>query len=147
MRMTGVFLSCLLAGGMAIAQSSSGGTVNQMSVDPEQNQRRTDNMGTTTGQSNSTTRGAAPVGNPSNSQIDGQPSNEGAKGAKSAKGNKAPGGSPAANQNSASTNSTGGMRRTEGNDSAAGGQQSAHQKPTKSKSTKSNSQTSTPLPK
>ncbi len=124
MRMTGVFLSCLLAGGMAVAQSSSGGTVNQMSVDPEQNQRRTDNMGTTTGQPNSSTRGAAPVGNPSNSQIDGQTSDRGAKGAK---GNKAPGGSPAANQNSASTNSTGGMRRTDNSDNVAGKQQTATQ--------------------
>jgi hypothetical protein len=134
--MTGVFLSCLLAAGMAFAQSSSGGTVNQMSVDPEQNQRKTDNMGTTTGQPSDSTRGAAAVGNPSNSQIDGQSSNGGSKGA------KAPGGSPAANQNSASTNSTSGMRRSDGTDSVAGKHRTGQKK-----QTTSNSQTSTTPPK
>ena len=115
MKLVTVLCSVLLGCGMAVAQEQSSGTVNSMSVDPQQNQKLSGSMGTETGQPNDVSRGAdrnQQMGNPSNRQISGQPST------KASKNKQTRGGSPAANQNSASTNSGKAPRRTDNSDSS-----------------------------
>lgn len=117
MKLLALLCSVLLGCGIALAQEQSSGTVNTMSVDPEQNQKLSGSMGTETGQPNDVSRGAdrnAELGNPSNRPISGQTSSG------AAKSNQTPGGSPSANQKSASTNSRKAPRRTDNSDSSAG---------------------------
>jgi len=53
-------LACgvILSATLAAAQNSNGGTVKSMSTDPQQNQKATGTMGTTTGQPNDVTPGS-----------------------------------------------------------------------------------------
>ena len=114
MKLATILCSILRGCGMALAQEQSSGTVNSMSVDPQQNQKLSGSMGTETGQPNDVSRGAdrnQQMANPSNRQISGQP------GSKASKSKQTPGGSPSANQNSASTNSGKAPRRTDNSDS------------------------------
>lgn len=53
----GTVLACCLFAGVLLAQSG-GGTVNTVSDDPQQNQKLSGDMGTTTGQPNSVTPGS-----------------------------------------------------------------------------------------
>jgi len=67
MKLAALLCTCLLGSAMAIAQDQTGGTVNSMSVDPQQNQKMTGSMGTTTGQPNDVTPhndAATSLGNP-----------------------------------------------------------------------------------
>jgi hypothetical protein len=102
-----------------LAQEQSSGTVNTLSVDPEQNQKLSGSMGTETGQPNDVSRGARheQTGNPSNRPISGQSSSTTSNGAK-ANSKQTPGGKPSANQNSASTNSGKAPRRTDNSSSS-----------------------------
>jgi hypothetical protein len=76
---SGLFLgSCMLLGQNALAQNPNGGTVNSMSTDPQQNQKMTGTMGTTTGQPNDVTPGsgaADALGNPTTRTMTGSDSN------------------------------------------------------------------------
>jgi len=127
MKLAAVLFSVLLGCGIMTAQEQSSGTVNSLSVDPQQNQKLSGSMGTETGQPNDVTPGShrdKPLGNPSNAQISGQKSaatNEQGthgKNKKASQKNQAPGGSPSTNQNSASTNSGKAPRRTDNRDSS-----------------------------
>jgi hypothetical protein len=78
MKRSGIVLGVLLASWMVVAQNPNGGTVNSMSTDPQQNQKMTGSMGTTTGQPNDVTPGsnaATTVGNPSDRTMTGSDSN------------------------------------------------------------------------
>jgi hypothetical protein len=113
MKLTAILFSVLLGCGMALAQEQSSGTVNTLSVDPEQNQKLSGSMGTETGQPNDVSRGEdrhQQMANPSNRPISGQTRSHAASG-KQAK--QVPGGAPATNQKSASTNSGKAPRRTD----------------------------------
>jgi hypothetical protein len=117
MKLAAILCSVLLGCGMALAQEQSSGTVNSLSVDPQQNQKLSGSMGTDTGQPNDVSRGAdrnAQLGNPSNRPISGQASSG------TSKSTQTPGGSPSANQKSASTNSRKAPRRSDNSDSTAG---------------------------
>lgn len=116
MKLGTILFSVLLGCGVALAQQQSSGTVNSLSVDPEQNQKLSGSMGTETGQPNDVNRSGArneEVGNPSNSQISGQPSTQTSTNSKTSSSKQAPGGKPSANQHSASTNSGKAPRRTD----------------------------------
>lgn len=126
MKWAAMLCSVLLGCGMMLAQEQSSGTVNSLSVDPEQNQKLSGSMGTETGQPNDVSRGEdrhEQLGNPSNRPISGQPSsgtsNGKASSRKAPSSNKVPGGSPSANQNSASTNSGKAPRRSDNSNSPA----------------------------
>jgi len=127
MKLAAVLCSVLLGCGMALAQEqSSSGTVNSLSVDPQQNQKLSGSMGTTTGQPNDVTPGSHrhnAQGNPSKSQISGQESGAtkeqaASKQDRSGKNKQVRGGSPSSNQNSASTNSGKAPRRNDNRDSS-----------------------------
>lgn len=118
MKLAALLCSILLGCGIVLAQEQSSGTVNSLSVDPQQNQKLSGSMGTETGQPNDVSRGAdrnRDLGNPSNRPISGQVSS----GPANAKPTP-PGGSPSANQKSASTNSKKAPRQTDNSDSTAG---------------------------
>lgn len=113
MKLAAILFSVLLGCGVVLTQEQSSGTVNTLSVDPEQNQKLSGSMGTETGQPNDVSRGEdrhEQLGNPSNRPISGQTRSQAASG-KQAK--RAPGGAPAANQRSASTNSGKAPRTTD----------------------------------
>lgn len=118
--------SILLGCGVALAQEQSSGTVNSMSVDPQQNQKLSGSMGTETGQPNDVTPGShqdKALGNPANSQISGQRSGattdqRANKQNKTQNSKQVRGGSPSSNQKSASTNSGKAPRRTDNRDSS-----------------------------
>jgi hypothetical protein len=113
MKLAAILFSFLLGCGVALAQEQSSGTVNSLSVDPQQNQKLSGSMGTETGQPNDVSRGEdrhQQLGNPSNRPISGQPSRRSTS-SKPLK--QVPGGSPSANQRSASTNSGKAPRRTD----------------------------------
>ncbi len=76
-KMMAVVFAMLLGASMVAAQEQGQGTVNTMSNDPEQNQRRTGNMGTTTGQPNdvSPTQGHDATGVPMPQTMTGSDSN------------------------------------------------------------------------
>jgi hypothetical protein len=117
MKLAVLLCSVVLGCGVVLAQEQSSGTVNTLSVDPQQNQKLSGSMGTETGQPNDVSRGAdrnAQVGNPSNRPIGGQ------SGSTTAKNKQTPGGSPSSNQKSASTNSRKAPRRTDNSDANAG---------------------------
>ncbi len=131
MKLAAVLFSVLLGCGMVLAQEQSSGTVNSLSVDPQQNQKLSGSMGTETGQPNDVSRGAdrhQQLGNPSNRPISGQASSgtsntkstSKTSTSKASNSNKAPGGSPASNQKSASTNSGKAPRRSDNSDSNPG---------------------------
>lgn len=124
MKLAALLCSLLLGCGMALAQEQSSGTVNSLSVDPQQNQKLSGSMGTETGQPNDVSRGEdrnQQLANPSNSPISGQASSGSSSSshssATSASKQTVPGGKPSANQNSASTNSGNAPRRSD-NDEA-----------------------------
>jgi hypothetical protein len=78
MKTGAIMLGLLLGSCMAVAQNPSSGTVNSMSTDPEQNQKMTGSMGTTTGQPNDVTPGsdaATSLGNPTTRTMTGSDSN------------------------------------------------------------------------
>lgn len=78
MKTRAIVLGLLLGGCMAVAQNPNSGTVNSMSSDPEQNQKMTGSMGTTTGQPNDVTPGsgaATALGNPQTRTMTGSDSN------------------------------------------------------------------------
>ncbi len=117
MKLAAILFSVLLGCGVALAQAQSSGTVNTLSVDPEQNQKLSGSMGTETGQPNDVSRGEdrhEQLGNPSNRPISGQTSS---RSSSSKPSKQVPGGSPSANQKSASTNSGKAPRRTDNSDS------------------------------
>lgn len=117
MKLAALLCSLLLGCGMVVAQEQSSGTVNSLSVDPQQNQKLSGSMGTETGQPNDVSRGEdrhEQLGNPSNRPISGQVGNE-KSGAK-----KVPGGAPTANQNSSSTNSGKAKRRQDTTNNGSG---------------------------
>ena len=135
MKLAAVVCFLVLGGGLVLAQEQGSGTVNSLSVDPQQNQKLSGSMGTETGQPNDVSRGAdrdEQLGNPANSQISGQKSavtNEqegGGQNKRASKKNEVPGGSPATNQNSASTNSGRAPRRTDNRDSSLGPSTAPH---------------------
>ena len=117
MKAAAIVCSVVLGCGMVMAQEQSSGTVNTLSVDPEQNQRLSGQMGTTTGQPNDVSRGAdrnSQLGNPSSRPISGQQSDKASQNQQQSKHKTS--GSPAANQKSASTNSGKAPRRTDNRD-------------------------------
>jgi hypothetical protein len=119
MKLAAIMCSVVLGCGMAIAQEQSSGTVNTLSVDPQQNQKLSGSMGTETGQPNDVSRGAdrkSQLGNPSSRPISGQQSD---KASQNRQDNKLKtSGSPAANQRSASTNSGKAPRRKDNRDNS-----------------------------
>lgn len=127
MKLVAILFSVLLGCGMALPQEQSSGTVNTMSVDPQQNQKLSGSMGTETGQPNDVTRGEdrnQQVGNPSDRPISGQTSSGTAKN-QTSNSKQVPGGSPSANQKSASTNSGKAPRRTDNDDNESTPQSSS----------------------
>jgi hypothetical protein len=126
MKLAAVLCTVVLGGGLVLAQEQSSGTVNSLSVDPQQNQKLSGSMGTETGQPNDVSRGAdrnEQLGNPANGQISGQASGAtkeqpAGKQDRSGKNKEVRGGSPSTNQNSASTNSGKAPRRTDNRDSS-----------------------------
>lgn len=118
-RMCGIALAAVLFGGIAVAQS---GTVNSISNDPEQNQKLSGSMGTTSGTANDVTPGQdrdETLGNPGNAPISGQMSEQ-ANRPDQGKQAQATSGSPAPNQSSSSANSTSRPRGRDRNDKTAG---------------------------
>ena len=78
MKAIGIMAAILLGSCLSLAQNPNSGTVNSMSTDPEQNQKMTGSMGTTTGQPNDVTPGsgaATALGNPTTRTTTGSDSN------------------------------------------------------------------------